>query len=145
MTEKIRELFSDYDKMILFTAKKKENYISRQENFLGKNRGILSEILEKEGTPEEKAELFTGAVEEVFGKRGKLKKGKAMELGFFMIYYVFPSFLMIGGEEARPFLDVLRDTWNHRFKQKMDYSDYDTIAASFYDTLLGFRLPDKSK
>ena len=145
MTEKIREVFSDYDKLILFTSKKKENYISRQEDFMHKSRDFLKELLDREASSEEKAEGFCDAVADVFGKRGKLRRGQALELGFFMIYYVFPSFLLIGGEEARPFLNTLRDTWNRRFKQKMNYSDYDSICASFYDTLLGFRLPEKDK
>ena len=144
MTEEIKELFADYDQWIVFSAKKKENYKSREEAFLQKNRPFLQSFLERPDPPEDKVALFTDGVAEAFGKRGKLSRGKAMELGFFMIYYVFPSFLLIGGEEGRPFLDTLRDTWNQRFKQKMNYSDYDTICASFYDTLLGFRLPEKS-
>jgi hypothetical protein len=141
--ERVRELFSGYKRMIVFSRNKKDIYMEREEDFLRENRSYLQSLLDREGTDREKADRFVNEVVTAFGWHGKVSGTKAMDLGFFMLYYVFPSFLKIGGDEVRPFLDALRDRWNQQFRQNITYSDYNEICSSFHDTFLGFRIPNK--
>lgn len=144
MLEQVGEVFQNYQALMEFRTAKKSVYEEYMRQFQRNHGHLLREMTDyvemaedKERAADEVADAFLDATEKQFQKRGRISGRVKADLGFFMIYYVFPAILLTGQTEARRTADHLRDTWNRRMKEKLTYADYDTIHASFQDKLFG--------
>lgn len=124
---------------------KKVSYRKNMEAFQERNGHFFQEMIQytkqsadKEAAAEKIAERFTGAVWDSFSKNGKIRPVTQVDLNLFVIYYVFPSILMTGSDDATLIADHIRDAWSAKFKNSnIQYTDYDKIYNSFNEKFLG--------
>lgn len=71
-------------------------------------------------------------------KRGKINSGDQANLNLFTIFYVFPTLLRTGNEDARLIADEICSAWAKEFKgNNIQYTDYDTLYQSFRNKIFG--------
>ena len=144
MLEQMPALFDQYEKKLVFSAHKRKTYEAYFEAFckehgklLSEMNDLMSEREDKETAADEIAMCMVDAVNEKFRKWGRVSVKRRTDLGFYLIYYVFPALLLTEQPESKLLADHIRDTWNREMKEKISYADYETIRASFQDKLLG--------
>lgn len=142
MSEMIKSMFEDYN--FLMKNIRKKTYISNMEAFYRNYGEYFKSLVERVGQAQDKENesILVGAEfsAEVFGlfeKRGKVKNIKSAELSLFMIYYVFPCIQMVENENSIITCDGLRDAWNEKFGEKINYTDYETILSGFQTKIFG--------
>lgn len=96
-----------------------------------------SEVAQQEGAGRALADEFASQIFDAYEKRGKVKTSVMTELNLYMICYIFPAILLTENENAKALCDSLRDSWNKKFNEKIDYTDYNTILGGFRDKLFG--------
>lgn len=124
---------------------KKASYRKNMEAFQEKNGHFFREMVQyteqstdKEAAAEKIAEYFTDMVWDSFSKNGKIRPVMQVDLNLFVIYYVFPSILMTGSDDATLIADHIRDAWSVKFKNgNIQYTDYDKIYDSFSEKIFG--------
>lgn len=124
---------------------KKASYAKNMEEFREKNGHFFQEMIQyteqnadKETAAKEIAERITDAVRDEFSKNGKIRSTTQADLNLFMIYYVFPTILLTGSDDASLIADQIRDTWSARFKNSnIQYADYDRIYGAFQEKIFG--------
>ena len=124
---------------------KKASYRKNMEAFQERNGHFFQEMIQyteqsadKEAAAEKIAERFTDAVWNRFSKNGKMRSITQVDLNLFVIYYVFPSILLTGSDDATLIADHIRDAWSVKFKDSnIQYADYDKIYDSFRDKIFG--------
>lgn len=124
---------------------KKVSYRKNMEIFQEKNGHFFQEMIQyteqstnKDAAADEIAERFTGAVWDRFSKNGKIRSTTQVDLNLFVIYYVFPSILLTGSDDATLIADHIRDAWAAKFKDSnIQYADYDKIYGSFREKIFG--------
>mgnify|MGYP001044979794 CR=1 FL=1 len=94
---------------------------------------------DKEDRAEEIGLTLTKDVREAFAsRRGKINSGVQANLNLFMIFYVFPTLLKTGDEDARLIADAVCEAWAREFKgNNIQYTDYDTLYNSFRNKIFG--------
>ena len=125
---------------------KKASYHKNMEVFQERNGHFFQEMIQyteqstdKESAAEKIAEHFTDAVWDRFSKNGKIRSVTQVDLNLFVIYYVFPSILMTGSDDATLIADHIRDVWSVKFKNSnIQYADYDKIYDSFSEKIFGW-------
>ena len=124
---------------------KKASYRKNMEAFQERNGHFFREMIQyteqstdKEAAAEKIAEYFTDIVWDRFSKNGKIRPVTQVDLNLFVIYYVFPSILMTGSNDATLIADHIRDAWSVKFKNSnIQYTDYDKIYDSFNEKIFG--------
>ena len=124
---------------------KKVSYRKNMEAFQERNGHFFQEMIQytkqsadKEAAAEKIAEYFTDMVWDHFSKNGKIRPVTQVDLNLFVIYYVFPSILMTGSDDATLIADHIRDAWSAKFKNSnIQYTDYDKIYDSFNEKIFG--------
>lgn len=124
---------------------KKASYRKNMEAFQEKNGHFFREMVQyteqstdKKAAAEKIAEYFTDMVWDSFSKNGKIRPVTQVDLNLFVIYYVFPSILMTGSNDATLIADHIRDAWSVKFKNSnIQYTDYDKIYNSFSEKIFG--------
>ena len=143
MLEQVIAVFDDMREMM--KKLKKASYERNMKEFRRKNDHFFMEMLayverqeDRKMAADEVSRIFTGAVENEFTVRGKIRGALQADLNFFMIYYVFPAILMTQHEEAKLLADRLCRMWGETFKNsKIGYTDYDNLYNSFNEKILG--------
>ena len=87
-------------------------------------------------------EIGTWFTDGVYGKyasgKKKIPSYVQADLNLFMIYYVFPALLKTGHPDAEQIAEGICKVWAKCFRgNKIGYTDYDTLYASFHDKILG--------
>ncbi len=144
MLEQMPSLFDQYEKKLVFSSHKRKTYEAYFEAFCKEQGKLLSEMTDLLDTREDKdtaadeiAMCMVGAVNEKYRKWGRVSAKRRTDLGFYLIYYVFPAILLTEHPDAKLLADHIRDIWNREMKEKISYADYETIRESFQDKLLG--------
>ena len=144
MLEQMPTLFDQYEKKLVFSSHKRKTYEAYFETFCKEQGRLLSDMIDlmtaredKEAAADEIAMCMVDAVREKYSKWGRVSVKRRTDLGFYLIYYVFPALLLKEEPEGKILADHIRDTWNREMKEKISYADYETIRASFQDKLLG--------
>jgi len=103
-------------------------------------RGLLDQI----NTVDDKASMatiegqnFAKEAFEALAVKGKIKKMQKLDISIYVIYYIFPAILESKHENAELLCDKIRDEWNAKFEQNINYADYETIRDGFRDKLFG--------
>ena len=143
MLDHIETIFDNMSDMM--KKLKKASYRKNMEAFQERNGHFFQEMIQftsqstdKEAAAEEIAERFTGAVWDNFSKNGKIRSLTQFDLNLFVIYYVFPSILLTGSDDATLIADHIRDAWSAKFKDSnIQYADYDKIYDSFREKIFG--------
>ena len=144
MLEQMPALFDQYEKKLVFSSHKRKTYEANVEAFCKEHGKLLSEMIDfisaredKDAAADEIAMRMVDAVNEKYRKWGRVSVKRRTDLGFYLIYYVFPALLLKEEPEGKLLADHIRDIWNREMKEKISYADYETIRASFQDKLLG--------
>ena len=144
MLERMPSLFDQYEKKLVFSAHKRKTYEAYFEAFCKEHGKLLSEMTDfmseredKETAADEIAMRMVDVVNEKYRKWGHVSAKRRTDLGFYLIYYVFPALLLTEHPDAKLLADHIRDVWNREMKEKISYADYETIRQSFQDKLLG--------
>ena len=114
----------------------KKQYEANSDKFKADRYQELESLVKAQDVESECKQLC----EDVFmayKKFGKVRGADQMNLNYFMIFYVFPTILSEEGEKGTEICDVLRDTWNKRFKASISYTDYDTLMEGFQTKIFG--------
>lgn len=144
MLEQAGTMFDDMEAMM--DRIKKKVYKERMEIFRGKNADILKEMTgfvesaeDKKESAAQVAAAFADAVEERFGKKGKISGRSQMDINLYMIYYVFPSILLTKSECAEILADAVRDEWRGRFRDsaRINYATFEELCGNFQEKFLG--------
>jgi hypothetical protein len=143
MLEQIACIFENMKKMT--KRLKKASYERNMEAFLAQHGHYFREMADYMEQEEDKAQaaetlsaVFCDAVEQQYGKNGKIRSTTQIDLNFFMIFYVFPAILKTESAEAKLLADTLCDLWGKRFKDsKIGYADYDKLHDSFREKIFG--------
>ena len=131
------KLFDDYE--ILLTGFNRAKYIKNMQVFKEKYKDALTELYRQS---KEEYRSFCEAVYKRYSFMGKVGKMKKKDLNLFMIYYIFPSMLLIGEDNAEKEMahtgcDSLLETWNSVFDTDISYLEYPVIIEGFNDKLFG--------
>lgn len=114
----------------------KKQYESHSDRFKTERYQEFSALVNSDDV-ETECKQFCEDVFMAFKKFGKVRGADQMNLNYFMIFYVFPTILSEEGERATKICDVLRDTWNSRFKANISYTDYNTLMEGFQTKIFG--------
>ena len=143
MLENVSDIFFNYPMMISGRVKKAE-YKKNMYDFRVEFGEDIQEMVDAVNAADNKEEVacsigtdFCDKVFALYEKKGKVKGTKRAELNMFMILYIFPAILLTGNESATLMCDKLRDAWNIKFGEKIDYTDYDTIYEGFREKIFG--------
>lgn len=135
-------LFDEYQQKM--KRLKKASYKLNYENMIIGHKDTIMTIADelngadnKEDTAKQIGKEFAESVYDCFARGSRLSSMKKSDLSFFMIYYVFPAFLDVAGENASLLCDSIRDAWNAKFGMNIDYTDYETLLGGFKDKLFG--------
>ena len=137
---------SMFDGMLDMMKKlKKASYEKNMQEFRERNGHFFQEMMQyvgqkedKEAAAKEVADVFTDAVKETFSVRGKIKSRTQIDMNFFMIYYVFPTILLMESEYSDLIAGSIRDLWKSRFRDSnIEYTTYDELYNSFQEKILG--------
>ena len=131
------KLFDDYE--ILLTGFNRAKYIKNMQVFKEKYNDALTELYRNS---KEEYRSFCEAVYKRYSFLGKVGKMKKKDLNLFMIYYIFPSMLLKGEDNAEKEMahtgcDSLLKTWNSVFDTDISYLEYPVILEGFNDKLFG--------
>lgn len=143
MLENIADIFANHNAMMGGRLKKpqyKQNMYNFRVEYGEDFQDIVDSVLTVENKEEFAAQIgkeFAEIVFNLYAKNGKVRGTKKADLSLFMIYYVFPAILLTNAESATIVCDALRDAWNLQFKEKIGYTDYDTIYEGFKDKMFG--------
>ena len=143
MLDNIETIFDNMEGMM--KKLKKASYHKNMEAFQERNGHFFREMIQyteqstdKKAAAEKIAEQFTYAVWNRFSKNGKIRPVMQVDLNLFVLYYVFPSILMTGSDDATLIADHIRDAWSVKFKNgNIQYTDYDKIYDSFNEKIFG--------
>ncbi len=143
MFDQSASMFEDYRSKL--RKIKKKTYEERFEAFFAGNRGCLGDMLQyikgREDTAVaagEVANIFAENIYSEYGKGGKLPRDVRDDLSLFMIYFVFPSVLMLSDANSKILCDAIRDEWRKRTDNpKYDYTTYEDLHGSFQEKLFG--------
>ncbi len=93
----------------------------------------------KDKAAQEIGEQLTGDLRRTYSnKRGKINSGDQANLNLFTIFYVFPTLLKTGSEDAQLIADAICNAWAKEFKgNNIQYTDYDTLYQSFRNKIFG--------
>ena len=134
MNKHVKELFADYDHLL--KNFKKKQYISNMEWFMDKWNDVLTDTIVRESYKED-CEEFVTQVESIYSRFGKLGKLKKIDLGLFMVYFIFPAILLTKQDKAAELADCLVETWNNKMGTEIEYLNYDDIVNNFNDKMFG--------
>lgn len=134
MEKHIKEIFADYEYML--KKFRKNDYIANMELFEKKWKDILCETIDK-GDYEQTSNESVDQVISIYSRFGRLSKTKKMDLGLYMIYFIFPSILRTGKENASKLCDTLLATWNDKMDTDIEYITYDEIVDGFNTKMFG--------
>ena len=145
MLQGIETIFDNMEQMMHHL--KKKSYEANTEVFVRDHGFYFQEMKEyveaagegKEAAALELAECFANAVEKKYkNKKGKINARTQMDLNFFMIYYVFPTILKLESPDYKLIADSVCKVWSQTFKDSdIQYTDYDTLYASFREKIFG--------
>lgn len=143
MLDHIETIFDNMSDMIKNI--KKASYRKNMEYFREKNEHFFQEMVQyvekkanKEEAAEKMAEILASAVEKRFSVKGRIKPYKQADVNLFMIYYVFPTILLMESEYSGLLAGSIRDLWRSRFRDsKIEYTTYEEIYNSFQESILG--------
>lgn len=142
--EHMELMFEDMDRMLKKLKKSSyqeysEEFTSRHGHFFEEMTSYVKEGESKEARAEEIGLKLTRDVREAFAsRRGRINSGVQANLNLFMIFYVFPTLLKSGDEDARLIADALCEAWAREFKgNNIQYTDYDTLYNSFRNKIFG--------
>lgn len=122
---------------------RKKSYTKNMEDFRAEKGDELKAFIDLYNSSVEDKESasvtdeFTSQVFEAFAKKGKVKASIKMDLNLFMILYVFPAILLSGDANATVLCDELKKSWNSKFSENIDYTDFDTLLGGFNDKIFG--------
>ena len=115
-----------------------ENFREKNECFFQKMAQYVEEEENKEEAAKEAAEILASAVEKRFSAKGRIKPYKQADVNLFMIYYVFPTILLMESEYSDLIAGSIRDLWKSRFRDSnIEYTTYDELYNSFQEKILG--------
>ena len=144
MLQGIENIFDKKD--IMLKHLKKKNFEENTEYFKEAYGHFYDEMFEyvdaaedKQTAAKELADAFIKAVQSKYsGKNGKISGRDQVDLNFFMIYYVFPTFLSYESEDNKLIADAICNKWGSTFKDsKIQYTDYDSLYGSFRHKIFG--------
>ncbi len=143
MLDHIETIFDNMSDMI--KNLKKASYKKNMENFREKNECFFQKMAQyvaeeenKEEAAKEAAEILASAVEKRFSAKGRIKPYKQADVNLFMIYYVFPTILLMESEYSDLIAGSIRDLWKSRFRDSnIEYTTYDELYNSFQEKILG--------
>lgn len=142
--EGMERLFENMDGML--KKLKKDTFEEHSRVFEKKHEALFAEMTEhvkkassKEAGAEEIGIQLTGDVRKAFSKKnGKINSGVQANLNLFMIFYVFPTLLKTGDEDAELIAGAICKVWAREFKgNNIQYADYDTLYNSFRNKIFG--------
>ena len=135
-------MFSDLEPML--KKLKKLSYEANMKKFRNEHGHFIDEMISRVATAENKDEAVAGVgsdladdVFSAFSVNGKMRGRKQADLNFFMIYYVFPAILLTNDDRAKKLCDGIRDAWNKKFGQNINYTDYDSLYSTFRNKIFG--------
>lgn len=134
MEKHIKEIFADYEYML--KKFRKNDYITNMGLFEKKWKDILCETIDR-GDYEHISKECVDQVVNIYSRFGRLSKTKKMDLGLYMIYFIFPSILRTGKENAGELCDTLLATWNDKMDTDIEYITYDEIVDGFNTKMFG--------
>ena len=134
MEKHIKEIFADYEYML--KKFRKNDYIKNMELFEKKWGEILSNTVDA-GNYDEISKETISQIQKIYSRFGKLSKTKKMDLGLYMIYFVFPGILRTNRDGAEEFCDTLLATWNELMDTDIEYLNYDDILEGFNTKMFG--------
>ena len=143
MLEQVVTIFDGLTKKV--KKLKKASYEENMKAFRKEHGHYIDENNhQEEGKEDKKAAArevsldLINQIKEHFSVRGKIRGVVQMDLNLFMIYYVFPSILLTYHDDAKLLADTLCEVWNEQFpKEKIGYTDYNTLYKSFNEKILG--------
>ncbi len=124
---------------------KKRTYEERFDLFFSENRACFADMTQyvkgredREVAAAEVANIFAENVFAEYGRGGKLSASDRTDLSLFMIYYIFPSILMLEDANSQLLCDSIRDEWRRRTDNPaFDYTTYEDLHGSFQEKLFG--------
>jgi len=134
MDKQVKEIFKDYEYMLKKFRRK--DYIENMKAFRTKWDGLISSTIEA-GNFEAVSENFVQNVISIYTKWGRISKIRKMDLGLFMVYFVFPAILLSEKSGAEELCNTLLATWNEKMNSNIEYMKYDDIVAGFNDKMFG--------
>lgn len=134
MENSVKDIFSDYEYML--KKFRKNDYIKNMSLFRDKWGELIAETVDRDNY-DDISEKFVSKVIEIYTRWGRLGKTRKMDLGLFMIYFIFPSILLTEKETAKELCDTLLDKWNEKLGTNVEYIPYDEIVSSFNDKMFG--------
>lgn len=146
MLERGETLFEDINLML--KKLKKLSYEENMKKYRKDNEANISEIIayvaekeaeeDKRTAAKEVGERIVKIVENRFAKNnGKLPSRTGADLDFYAIYYLFPSILLTGDENAEMIVENIKDCWNKAFKKNIGYTTYEKLHDSFRNKIFG--------
>ena len=145
MLDHVEKIFADMKPMM--KKLKKASYKVNMEAFIENHGHYFREMTEytenasdKETAAKELAVDFTDKVYDAYvsPKKGKIDSAIQTDLNFFMIYYVFPTILKLESPDSKLIADSVCKVWSQTFKDSdIQYTDYDTLYASFREKIFG--------
>lgn len=134
MNTHTKEIFADYEHYLRKFRKK--DYIQNMELFRAKWNEILAATVQA-GNYEEVAKDFVEQLKNTYKRFGKVSKTRKIDLGLFLIYFVFPGILLTEKAGAKELCDILADSWNEEMGTCIEYLSYDEIVENFNDKTFG--------
>ncbi|MDE7206420.1 MAG: hypothetical protein K2N90_04570 [Lachnospiraceae bacterium] len=143
MLDQIETIFDGMSDMIMKLGK--TSYRKNIELFREQNEHFFQEMIQyvekkenKEEAAKEMAQILASAVEKRFSAKGRIKPYKQADVNLFMIYYVFPTILLMESEYSDLIAGSIRDLWKSRFRDSnIEYTTYDELYNSFQERILG--------
>ena len=142
MAENIESIFEN--KATMMRKLKKKGYEEFMESFREEHGHFFDDMLQQLKGADEQEKVargigseFANRIFEAFAKKGKVRGAVMADLNLFMIYYVFPAIQLTEDEGAKTLCDGIRDAWNDRFGDHINYTDYDKIYDSFREKIFG--------
>ena len=124
---------------------KKKTYEERFSVFYDENKEIFSDMTQyikgrddKDVAASEVANIFAENIFAEYARGGRLSGSDKADLSLFMIYFVFPSILMLEDANSTVLCDAIRDEWRKRTENpSFDYTTYEDLHGSFQEKLFG--------
>ena len=138
-----------YDGTILMLKKlnKKKVYEARVASFRENYGAYYDEMLDimhqsesegKAAAAKSIADDFTGKVFDRFQRKGKVRDTIKSDITMFTIYYVIPSLLLTGDEDAAVLAEAFKVSWADRFNiPGFGYTTYEELYANFKEKVFG--------
>lgn len=142
--EHMEMMYEDMERMLKKLKKpsfekNSQEFTERHGHFFAEMTQDVNQAEDKIAAAKEIGKQLTADVRRAYSnKKGKINSGDQANLNLFTIFYVFPTLLRTGNEDARLIADEICSAWAKEFKgNNIQYTDYDTLYQSFRNKIFG--------